>query len=75
MSSSNDEDNEWFHMTVTKAYQHSDGGVWIYSQVLGQPGVVRRESVDVMRFNDNGILVESMELGEDAKDSVMMANK
>ncbi|KAI9721005.1 MAG: hypothetical protein M1812_002484 [Candelaria pacifica] len=70
-----DEDDEWFHMTVTKAYKHEDGGVWIYSQVLGRPGVVRRESVDVMRFDNNGILVESTQLGEDAKDYVLMPTK
>ncbi|KAI9700622.1 MAG: hypothetical protein M1836_001989 [Candelina mexicana] len=70
--SDDDEDEEWFHMTVTKAYQHEDGGIWIYSQVLGRPGVVRRESVDVMRFNENGLLIESTELDEDAKDYVMM---
>ena len=64
-----------FHMTVTKAYRDEHGGVWIHSQVLEEPGVVRRESVDVMRFDDAGLLIESREFDEDTEEHVLTERK
>lgn len=35
--------------------------VWVRSEITGLPGGMRKESIDMMTFNDDGLLVKSVD--------------
>lgn len=51
-----------FHVDIKEAcvdeQQHK---VWVRSELTGLPGGVRKESIDMMTFNEEGLLVKSVD--------------